>query len=722
MSTDYTNWGDNSGVDINNPEFKETKDGNLGEPKDCPKAINNARQALMIAQKLCNDDQQRDIRRARVLSAFNGATPYNPGELLAKAQAYRYNVSFGFMEGVIGRAVVPYNDLTINIADLTEIKANLPDKKLKTIQVEFGKIMDKWGKWPKFVTRLNQDLVLNGYNTAIFPSDYDPFPVFVSQRDGFVDNGSPNDVNDLEVFVWRKSYMIHELYAKISDADSAKKAGWNVDNVKQALTEAAPKSIYENNLTTSGQWTAVEMAIRGGSLYVSIVGAKMIDVYHVFATELDGKVTHYIVLDSNISINDVGSNANEDGPELFKKEKRFNSMRDFLVYFDMETGDGTWHGSKGVGARVFNTHVANDKMMNSALDTTFTAGTVMMQPGDQVQQEELTLTILGPYALIPNGVQVLPQQFPNVAGTFFQMQALLSGTSEQRVGDVVPQGQSTLQNTPETATAAKLKAGRQELITRGNLKRYIDPISQVMSIIVRRLLKANSPNAYAKEFQRELKRHGVTEEDMKEIRGARNTGKIEDILGNTAANTQVIFAEFRGDPDVDQSVLKNKRIASVLDQDAADELLIPENDKTKEIEAVRQQEMELTTLMTGKKVPVSPRDNHQIHIEYLLQDIGTKVQAQATNFNPDEIPTLKLEVEHGVEHLKYLTSDKAKKQISKGLEERLKASTDGIETLENQQITLAKAATEQAKTLAKTPEEMAQVQQMEQQIQQKENQ
>lgn len=718
---DYTNWGDSSS-DINNPEFSEGQNGNLGKPKEDPKAISNARQALQIAQKLCDDDMQRDIRRSRVLSAFNGAAPYNPSDLVAKAQAYRYNVSFGFMEGVIGRAVVPYNDLTINIADLTEIKANLPDKKLKTIQVEFGKIMDKWGKWPKFVTRLNQDLVLNGYNTAIFPSDYDPFPLFVSQRDGFVDNGSPNDVNDLEVFAWRKSYMIHELYAKIEDEKDAKKAGWNVDNVKQALAEAAPKSIYQNNMTTSGQWTAVEMAIRGGALFVSIVGAKMIDVYHVFATELDGKVTHYIVLDSNISINDVGASANEDGPELFKKEKRFDSMRDFLVYFDMETGDGTWHGSKGVGQRVFNTHAANDKMMNSGLDTTFIAGTVMMKPGDQVQQEELTLSIMGPYAVIPNGVEVIPQQFPNVAGTFFQMQALLAGTSEQRTGDVVPQGQSTSQNTPETATAAKLKAGRQELITRGNLKRYIDPISQVMSIIVRRLLKANSPNAYAKEFQRELKRHGVTEDDMKEIRGARNTGKIEDILGNSAANTQVIFAEFRGDPDVDQEKLKFKRIASVLDADAAEELLILDNDKTKEIESARQQEIELTTLMTGKKVPVSPRDNHQIHIEYLLMDIGTKVQTQATKFNPDEIPILKLEVEHGVEHLKYLSSDKAKKQIAKGLEERLKASTEGIEILEKQQITLAKGAADEAARLAKTPEEMAAVQQMKQQIEQKENQ
>lgn len=704
-----------SQIDINSPEFSEGGKNKI-------KAICNASQALQIGQKLAWQDRERDVRRARVLSAFNGSAPYSQSELIEKAQGYRYNVSFGFMEGAIGRAVVPYNDLTINIADLTEIKANLPDNKLKIVQSEFGKIMDKWGKWPKHVTRQNQDLVLNGYNEAIFPSDYDPFPIFVPQGSGFVDEGVPNDVNDLEVYIWKKSYMIHELYTKISEADIAEKAGWNVPNVRKALESAAPEDMYGTGGMQSGMWTEFESRIRGGSIFTSLVGAKMVDTLHGLFTEIDGKVTHYIVLDNmavdHSKYSDDGDNL---GIELFKKEERWDSMRDVLVHFDLETGDGTWHGSKGVGQRLFNTHKANDKMINSALDTTFTAGLVMLQPGDQVQQEEMQLTVLGPFAVIPNGITINPQTLPNVAGTFFQMQALLTGTSEQRVGDVVPTSQSLLNQQSRTATEAKISAGRQELITKGNLKRFIDPVSQVISIIVRRLLKSNSPNAYAKEFQRELKRKGLTDDDLKEIRGARNTGKIEDILGNTAAATQIIFAEFRGDPDVDQFELKSKRISSVLDSDAAEELLISDKDQTKQIESARQQEIELTTIQTGMKVPVSPRDNHEIHLQILLQDIGTKVQGQAQNYNPGIIPLLKAEVQHGLEHLRYLKADKSKKAIFSDLEDRLKLSVDAIKQLEKQGIDLARAQFDAAAKMSQTPEELAQVQQAQEQLKQQEN-
>lgn len=703
--------------DVNNPEF-DSNGKELGKVDKKRKAISNARQALQIAQKLAYNDINRDIERARVLAAFNGVPPYSEASLIANAQGYRYNVSFGFMEGVIGRAIVPYNDLTINIADLTQIKAKLPDDKLKIVQSEFGSIMEEWGRWPKFITRLNKDLVLNGYDTAIFPSLYDPFPVFVPQKDGFVDEGAHNDVLDLQVFVWRKSYLIEDLYSRIEDEETAKAAGWNIQNVKIALEKAMPENIWNKSITTSGQWTSIEEMIRDGSLFVSVVGAKMIDTYHVFAAEIDGKVTHYIVMDDNVAQSDSNFTGTVDGPELFKKEERFNSFSDFLVYFDMEDGDGNWHGSKGVGRRVFNTHRANDKMMNAALDTTFTAGLTILQPGDQAQQEELTLSVVGPWAVIPNGVQISPQTLPSIPGTFFQMQALLAGTSEQRVGDVVPQSQGLLREGPETATAAKLKAGRQELITRGNLKRYIDPISQVLSIIVRRLLKPESPNPYAKKFQERLKKRGLTDDELKLISGARNTGKIEDILGNTAQATQVIFAEFRNDPDVDQEKLKHRRIASVLDADAADDLLIAKDDPTIQVEQARQQEMELTTIKTGMQVPVSPRDNHQIHMDFILKDIGTKIQAQAQNFNPDEIPVLKLEVEHAAQHLQFLENDKFKKKAAKPFADRVKEAINGIKTLEKQSLQIAEAHINEAAKIAKTPEEVAQVQQAKNNIQQ----
>lgn len=706
--------------EINSPDF-----GDAGkDEKSKVKAISNARQALQIAIKLNNNDQKRDIRRARVLSAFNGSAPYSDGELRNKAQNYRYNVSFGHLEGVVGRAVVPYNDLTVNISELMEIQANLSDEKLAIVQQEFGTIIQRWGRWAKFISRLNQDLVLNGYNTALWPSDYDPFPVFVAQKDGYVDEGAPNDVNDLELYVWKKSYLISELYSRIEDADSAKKAGWNVENVKKALMKAAPENLYSRGASISGSWTAMESAIRGGSIWASIIGAKMVDTYHVFASELGGKVTHYVVLDPGTAVLNVDlddKDKSDDGPELFKKEERFEAMRDFLVYFDLETGDGTWHGSKGIGQRSFNTHVAIDKLRCSALDQAFVSGLTLLQPVDQTSQEEFTLTVVGPFAVIPPGININPFVLPAVSNTTFQVDSLLSATSEQRVGDIVPNSQSTLSAMPKTATEARISAGRQQLITRGNLKRYIDPLSEVLSIMIRRLLKSNSPNAYAKEFQKELKRKGLTDDDLKEIRGARNTGRIEDILGNTSTNTQVIFAEFRGDPDVDQLDLKRRRIASVLDADAADELLINDEDSTRRIESARAQWEELNAIQGGFRIPVSPRDIHEIHLQVVLEWLGTKIQEQAQGLNPDILPLMKQVIAHGAEHVGFLEKDKTKKSIFKDMEERLKMAVDTVNGLEKDALKLAKGAIDQAAKLARTPEEIQQVEQANAQLQTQEN-
>jgi hypothetical protein len=179
-----------------------------------------------------------------------------------------------------------------------------------------------------------------------------------------------------------------------------------------------------------------------------------------------------------------------------------------------------------------------------------------------------------------------------------------------------------------------------------------------------------------------------------------------------------VFQEFRGDPDVDQEVLKFKRISSVLDADAANELLIPKDDQTRQIEAAREQELELTTMMTGKPVPVSPRDNHPVHISFLLQDLGTKIQGQAQNFNPDEISVMKLETAHCAEHLQYLASDPSKKQVADQLKEKIQEAVNGIKILEKQKFDLARAAANQAGKIAKTPQEMAQVQAMHEHINQ----
>ena len=136
--------------------------------------------------------------------------------------------------------------------------------------------------WGKTTSRLIQELLLYGWDTVIFPDDYTPWPVFISQRDSFVHQFSPNDVKDIDVFVWRKTYMIHELYKRIQDAETAQKAGWKVETARKALENAMPQN---TNPLLRG-WQAVEEAVRGGSLYYSMTGSKVVDTYHVFGREL----------------------------------------------------------------------------------------------------------------------------------------------------------------------------------------------------------------------------------------------------------------------------------------------------------------------------------------------------------------------------------------------------------------------------------------------------
>lgn len=694
-------YNDSASPDINSPDF-----GDDGEMKKSDrKAISDAGQALAIATRLVSDDSGRDGMRAKVLGAFNGEPPYSDSTLRAKAQAYRYNVSFGFMEGVVGRAVVPYNDLTLNVDDLAQIDADLNDNKLNIMREEFAKSIKNHGGWPKFISRLNQDLVINGYNQALFPSDYDFFPTFVPQKDGFVHDGSLNGVKDLDVFVWRHDYLIHELYNKIEDSKTADKAGWNVKNVREALMNASPKDLLTNNVNGSGTWLAVEEAIRGGSLHSSMVGAKMVQAYHVFASEIDGQVTHYIVLNDGAAT----GNSENQGIELFKKEKRFNSFDDILVYFDIETGDGNWHGSRGLGRRIFNTHKAIDKLRCSALDQAFVSGLTILQPGDQASQEDFQLAVIGPFAVIPAGISVASTTLPALSQTTFAIDNLLSVTSEQRVGDVVPSSGSP-QGGDKTATEARIAASRQQLIGRGNLQRYLDPLSAVLSIMLRRLLKDNSPDTYSEKFQNALRKRGLTEEDFKKVKGAKSSGRIDDVLGEAQANTQVVWAEFRGDSDIDQIDLKSRRITSILGAKAAQELLLGQEDKTKTLEAARQQTEELGTIIQGFPVPASPRDNQEVHLQVAMQWLDGQIQIISQGQPGQPIDVLKGVLEHIAQHAKLLEADKTKKAISQQINRDIAAIGKNIVDLERQEARLAEmqqqdlAQRQQAEQAAMQPE------------------
>lgn len=658
-------------LDIQSPKF----DPQSG--KNTQRAIQNASQALQVARKLEDDDETRDWWRSRIMAAFTGNAPFDEDELMSIGQSYRFNVSFGFMEGVIGRSVAPYMDLVNDSQYIANIDADLPDEKLNIMRESVTEVIKRWGKWPKMTSRLIQDLVLNGYNTVVWPSDFDPFPIFVPQKDSFVHEMTPNDVSDLELYVWRRSYMIHELYKYISDEEAARKAGWNIEIVRKAIENAVPKEILRSD-NRRGGWVEVESAIRGGALWSSVVGGKEIKTYHVFAAELSGKVTHYICWDGKHETSEVQSNQ----VELFKKEDRFESFEDMLVYFDLESGDGHWHGSRGLGRRTYNAHRSQDKLRCALLDQSFTSGLTILQPKDQESQEQFNLAVVGPFAVIPAGMEVSATTVPSISTTAFQVDALLSTTVEQRIGDVVPSVSTPTRRGNQTATAATIANERANMISKSNLIRFIDPLSKMISIIVRRLLKKNSPDKYAKAFQEELINHGFTEEDFLKVRGAKSTGRIEAVMGNDRTNYTELLATYRGDPDVNQKILKERHLTAVIGPKEISGIFVEAEDQTVQVEAARMQLEEIASNISGINVPVSPRDNHEIHAQIGIQWMMQQIQMTQQGGKGAPMPVLDLVGNHVGQHVQMLKADKMKADLAGQLENQLKQIANAIDQMQ----------------------------------------
>src|SRR5690606_12111517 len=81
----------------------------------------------------------------------------------------------------------------------------------------------------------------------------------------------------------------------------------------------------------------------------------------------------------------------------------------------------------------------------------------------------------------------------------------------------------------------------------------------------------------------------------------------------------------------------------------ADAVLLPQNDPTEAAENTRQQMFENGLLMTGQSVPVSPRDNHVVHLDVLHE--AAAAAAQAALDDPSALAALDAFGAHGMAHL-----------------------------------------------------------------------
>ena len=334
-------------------------------------------------EEIEKQNQERNTTDALIWNKFNEGQPFDPVALRNSGQGNRYNFPTGFMTAIVEKVVpVPCKIIDqarfLTSASLCDYDYNTkmadPAKGRKTevLREKVTRYIRRWPDWKTFYQGLSQELVLIGRAFALRIDPFTPWPKLFKTDQAFLPNGTGEHARNIQVVVAKQDYLVHELVNFINEKENASDAGWKIENCVAAINEALPKQLNED-ANISQNMRSYEDAIREGNLGSSYSGATIIPVSHVWAVEpsdtpgKENTVTHYV----------IHRRMNHD--VLFVKEKRYKRVEDLAALFTIEPGNGKFYGSRGLGRKLINKHLAIERMRNRLYDQLEMSGLVILQ-------------------------------------------------------------------------------------------------------------------------------------------------------------------------------------------------------------------------------------------------------------------------------------------------------------------------------------------------------
>jgi hypothetical protein len=144
-----------------------------------------------------------------------------------------------------------------------------------------------------------------------------------------------------------------------------------------------------------------------------------------------------------------------------------------------------------------------------------------------------------------------------------------------------------------------------------------------------------------------------------------------------------IATEARGNPLYNQKELELQKVTAQVDEEFAKKILLPDEDPTVQAEQSRLQSLELLLIIgQSAEVPVSPRDNHEVHLQVLMPVM--EATAQQAVSDPHAVQTLHALLAHAEAHYNAAVAGGIPKEALKPVEEilsKLRANMDKLNEL-----------------------------------------
>jgi hypothetical protein len=610
-----------------------------------------------IYKNLILADEAAASDRTRIMDMFDGAPPYDPVVLRRMGQAYRANLNFGEAAADLEQALVAYNDLVNSVDRLVSVKTRFGDESQREeygaiMAEEFHRLVTK--DWPSFHFRqqlLSYYFVSQGLGVAFFEDErnwqWNVCPI----GDFLIPRGTPATEDKIEIACVRRIYLAHELYRYIENPKIAREAGWNVDAVRKAIEDARTTRPMEGS-----NWEELQREIKNNDIFYSHVRSKEIHVVHYYVREFDGSYSHAIGRRDGL------------GDFLFKRTSRFKTASEAFHIFTFGVGNGQYHSIRGLGYKIFPHIQMTNRLRCAIADGAMLQTAVLMQPQSSEDVSKMSMAYSGPLAFLPPGLQVVPNQYPNLAANVMPIVNEMAMVRQSNTGSYRTQMNSARGN-PRTATEIEAQVQNEAILSSNAINLFYVPWGKLLREQFRRLKRTNwidgePGQAEARLFRSRLEARGVPWEA---VQGVYDVDAVRAVgLGSPAARLSA-FNEFlqllpRFD-EVGQVNAIRDRVAARVGYDQVDRYLPNPNVKNRIPADAKIAELENSSMQMGRTVSVLPNENHSIHLSVHLQEAAPISEAVQNGQIQDKQGTLRYLTslfEHSSEHLNRIAQDQTK--------------------------------------------------------------
>lgn len=609
--------GEYPGQVISNPHISDSL-------KPANRSITSAGMGRDVIKMVIQAGRNRSIVGSRILAKYNAERPHDQYRLESVGEGWRSNFTTKplptLIEKVAPRFVAAVDSvLYLTNSSLSNKWANNAEKTEKFRTVITKTIRGRKG-WRSLCEDIAFTNALFGSEIVAWLDEFTWFPTAFQFDQMFVPDGTKQETRHCQVIILKEVLLPNELFQKISDRQVAEDAGYDIQKCVDNINMASPVQIRDRLNVGGTLEIFYQNALRELTIGASyLAGNSVIVIYHLLAREVTGKVSHYQFAGPGMDL-------------IFAKDDRFPSMEDCVSVFTYQKGNNTIQGSKGIGRDLYELAGMIDRNRNEIVDRSIMSGKIPVQ-GDIKRLHTFKMSVIGMTVVFPNGWNFLQQKIEANIEPFLKLDAYFSALADQIVGNVSPPQIAGAGEAMRSPAAWNVLTSREEEGKDARINRFLEQFTSMVQTMQKRICDPDTVEEDAKAAQKELLQY-MSREELDELSKQPVAETVRDLTPLQRQMIVTVANEKRGNPLYNQRQLEVEDLTARVNTDFANRVLLPDNDPTQEAEQHRLQQIESNLLMEGQGVPVSPRDNHLIHLQTLMpmaEQVGGALMQGQTN-------------------------------------------------------------------------------------------